>query len=205
LSEFANHSATETIRRHPGLFVVDTPIRVDNFERLLIHHPNPPFVKSVLNGFRNGFWPWADTRVGEYPYTLDESFGDPKDQRELDFICSQRDKEISMGRFSEGFGENLLPGMYSMPIHAVPKPHSTDLRLVTNHSAGEFSLNSMIRREDIAGFPLDNMTHLGEMLLRKKADFPDEELTLFKSDISDAYRNLPMHPLWQIKQVNMIQ
>lgn len=49
------------------------------------------------------------------------------------------------------------------------------------------------------------MTQLGEMLLRKKAAFPDEELTLFKSDISDAYRNLPMHPLWQIKQVNTIQ
>jgi hypothetical protein len=205
LSEFANHLATETIDHYPDLFVVDTPIRVDTFERLLIHHPNPLFVRSVVNGFRNGFWPWADTRVGEYPYTLDESFGDPKDQRELDFICGQRDKEISMGRFSESFGESLLPGMYSMPIHAVPKPHSTDLRLVTNHSAGEFSLNSMIRREDITGFPLDNMTHLGEMLLRKKAEFPDEELTLFKSDISDAYRNLPMHPLWQIKQVNTIQ
>jgi hypothetical protein len=63
----------------------------------------------------------------------------------------------------------------------------------------------MIKREDIAGYPLDNMTHLGEMLLRKKAEFPDKELTLFKSDVSDAYRNLPMHPLWQIKQVNMIQ
>ena len=205
LSEFTNRSATETIRHHPDLFVVDTPIKIDSFERLLTHHPNRPFVESVVNGFRNGFWPWVDTRVGEYPYTLDESFGDPKDQREIDFICSQRNKEISLGRFSESFGEDLLPGMYSMPIHAVPKPHSTDLRLVTNHSAGEFSLNSMIRCEDIAGFPLDNMTHLGEMLLRKKADFPDEELTLFKSDISDAYRNLPMHPLWQIKQVNTIQ
>lgn len=33
----------------------------------------------------------------------------------------------------------------------------------------------------------------------------DEELVLFKSDILDAYRNLPMHPLWKIKQVNTIQ
>jgi hypothetical protein len=162
-------------------------------------------VKSVVNGFRNGFWPWADTRVGQYPYTLDESFGDPRDQREFDFICEQRDKEISAGRFSKSFGKDLLPGMYSMPIHAVPKPHSTDLRLVTNHSAGDYSLNSMIRREDISGFPLDNMTHLGEMLLKRRADFPDEDLTLFKSDISDAYRHLPMHPLWQIKQVNTIK
>src|ERR1700678_575329 len=132
---------------------------------------------------------------------MDKTFSDPRDQRELDFICGQCNIEINMGRFSESFGKNLLPGMYSMPIHAVPKPHSSDLCLVTN----QFSLNSMIRREDIAGFPLDNMTHLGEMLLKKKAEFPDKELTLFKSDISDAYRNLPMHPLWQIKEVNTIQ
>src|ERR1700678_287544 len=179
LSEFTNQDATRTIDQNPQLFVVDTPININNFEKLLSRHPNRPFVRSVVNGFRNGFWPWADTRVGEYPYMVDESFGDPRNQRELEFICEQRDKEINMGRFSESF--------------------------VTNHSAGEFSLNSMIRREDIAGFPLDNMTHLGEMLLKKKAEFPDEELTSFKSDISDAYRNLPMHPLWQIKPINTIQ
>jgi hypothetical protein len=205
LAEYTNQLAISTIENHPDLFLVDTPIDIDRFEKLLARHPNPPFVHSVVNGFRKGFWPWADTHVGEYPYTLDESLGDPKDQEEYDFICEQRDKEISTGRFSDSFGEDLLPGMYSMPIHAVPKPHSTDLRLVTNHSAGGFSLNSMIKREDIAGFPLDNMTHLGEMLLRKRAEFPDEELTLFKSDISDAYRNLPMHPLWQVKQINTIE
>jgi hypothetical protein len=95
--------------------------------------------------------------------------------------------------------------MYSMPIHAVPKPHSSNFCLVTNHSAGIVSLNSMIKREDICGFPLDNMTHLGEMLLRKRKEFPDEELVLFKSDILDAYQHLTMHPLWQIKQVNTIE
>jgi hypothetical protein len=203
--EFSNIEACRTIDRHPGLFTVDTPINVNEFEGLLTHHPNPPFVNSVINGFRNGFWPWADTHVGEYPNTLDESIGDPKDAKELVFICGQRDKEIDAGRFSDSFGEDLMPGMYSMPIHAVPKPHSADLRLVTNHSAGNYSLNSMIKKEDIAGYPLDNMTHLGEMLLKKKKEFPDEVLTLFKSDISDAYRHLPMHPLWQIKQVNTIE
>ena len=49
------------------------------------------------------------------------------------------------------------------------------------------------------------MTQLGEMLLKKKEEFPDEELILFKSDISDAYRHLPMHPLWQVKQINTIE
>jgi hypothetical protein len=205
VSEFTNQLAIDTINRHPDLFQISTPINVDKIEDLLTRHPNPPFVKSVVDGFRNGFWPWADTNIGIYPDTLDESLGDPKNQTELDFVCEQRDKEIKMGRFSDSFGTELLPGMYSMPIHVVPKPHSTDFRLVTNHSAGEFSLNSMIKREDIAGYPLDNMTQLGEMLLKNKADFPDEEFVLFKSDISEAYRNLPMHPLWQIKQINTIK
>lgn len=92
-----------------------------------------------------------------------------------------------------------------MPIHTVPKPHSSDLCLVTNHKAGAFSLNLMIKREDICGYLLDNMMHLGEILLKKKEEFLDEKLVLYKSDISDAYQNISMHILWPIKQVYMIQ
>jgi hypothetical protein len=204
-TEFNNVVANETIGQHGDLFQITTPIKVDVLERLLVRHPNPLFVQSVLNGFRNGFWPWADTHIGDYPETLDESLGDPANPDELRFLCSQRDKEITLGRFSQSFGTELLPGMYSMPIHVVPKPRSDDFRLVTNQSAGPYSLNSMIDRADIAGYPLDNMTHLGEMLLRMKDRFPDEQLILFKSDVSEAYRLLPMHKLWQIKQVNTVE
>ena len=63
--EFSNILACRTINFHPELFTVNTPINVDNFEKLLVNHPNPPFVKSVVNGFRNGFWPWADTHIGD--------------------------------------------------------------------------------------------------------------------------------------------
>ena len=70
--------------------------------------------------------------------------------------------------------------MYSMPVHAVPKPHSTDFRMVTDQSAGQFSLNSMIKQEG------------------------DVALTLFKSDVAEAYRLMPVHPFWQIKQINTI-
>ena len=34
--------------------------------------------------------------------------------------------------------------------------------------------------------------------------FPDTPRTLFKSDVAEAYRLLPVHPYWQIKQVNYI-
>jgi hypothetical protein len=76
--------------------------------------------------------------------------------------------------------------------------------MVTDQSAGPFSLNSMIARDDIKGYPLDNMKHLGEQLLLFRQAFPDESLILFKSDVAEAYRLLPVHPLWQIKQVNTI-
>ena len=94
--------------------------------------------------------------------------------------------------------------MYSSPIHGVLKPHTTKLRLVTNQSAGPFAPNSMIPRDCITGYPLDNMTHLGEMLLHLRNEEGNFPLVLFKSDIAEAYRLLPVHPYWQIKQINTI-
>jgi len=94
--------------------------------------------------------------------------------------------------------------MYSMPIRAVPKPGSTDLHMVTDQSAGQFSLNSMIPRDGIKGYPLDSMKHLGKELLFFRCAFGNQSLMLFKSDVSEAYHLMPVHPFWQIKQVNMI-
>ena len=78
LDELNNELAIDTINFHPDLFIVSTPINIDNFEDLLINHPNPPFMKSVINGFQNSFWPLADTHIGTYPHTSDKSLGDPK-------------------------------------------------------------------------------------------------------------------------------
>ena len=163
-SELANPIVTRTINENPHLFDIVTPIFVERFEDLE-SHPNQPFVKSVCRVLREGFWPWADTHIGEYPDTLDASLPEPENPDEAQFIRDQRDHEVYMGRFSEPFGDKLLPGMYCMPIFAVPKPLSTDLRMVTDQSAGKYSLNSMIPREDIIGYPLDNLRHLGEFLL----------------------------------------
>ena len=148
-----------------------------------------------------GFWPWADTLSGGFPATHDESRPMPSDEQKSSLIRDQCLKERHKGYYSESFGTDLLPGMYSMPIHTVPKPHSEDLRLVTDHSAGPFSLNSMIDHTCVTGFPLDNMHQLGEMLLNTRRSIGNVLLTLWKSDIADAYRLLPVHPLWQAKQI----
>ena len=203
--ELCNPVVNKTIADNPSLFKIITPINIDKFEQLLSNHPNQPFVASVCQGLRTGFWPAADTQIGVYPDTHDEHTGTPSNDRCAEFLRQQRDDEIAKGRFSHSFGSDLLPGMYCMPIHAVPKLGSTDLRLVTDQSAGPFSLNSMVQHDLVPKYPLDNMHHLGQSLLHLREHIsPGRDITIFKSDIAEAYRLMPMHPYWQIKQVNTI-
>jgi len=59
----------------------------------------------------------------------------------------------------------------------------------------------MIDSNTIKGTKLDGLHSLGTLLLQYRKEHPDEKLVLFKSDVSQAFRRLPMHPLWQVKQV----
>ncbi|KIK42811.1 hypothetical protein CY34DRAFT_12163 [Suillus luteus UH-Slu-Lm8-n1] len=203
--EFLNHDALNTIQSHPSLFKVSTPIKVDVFESLLADHPNPDFVNSVCVGLREGFWPFADTHAEEWPLIFDNSDRPPKTEAEREFLRAQIEKEIEVGRYSQAFGPDLLPGMYSMPIHAVPKPGTNKHQLVTDHSAGKYALNSMISPEDIAGVTLDNIHDLANGLRSFRHSRPHAKLILWKADVSEAYRHMPMHPLWQIKQIVSFQ
>jgi hypothetical protein len=155
----------------------------------------------VCVALREGFCPWDHTNIDTYPVTWDFSHRPPKTEHEADFLRSQRDIELIAGRYSEGFGPELLPGMYSTPIHSALKPWSEKLRLINDHSAGDFSLNSMIAREDIAGARMDSISDLTTALLRFRRSHPSTSLVMFKSDVSAVYRRLPLYPLWQIKQI----
>src|SRR5882724_13441169 len=101
------------------------------------------------------------------------------------------------------FGPDF-PGMYSMPIGVIPKPHSTYFRLVTDHSTRELTLNNYITKAD-STIHLDSLQDFGTLLraaVDRKGHMP---AWLFKSDVSAAYRQIPMHPLWQLKQINTFQ
>ncbi|KAG2747704.1 hypothetical protein P692DRAFT_20647863, partial [Suillus brevipes Sb2] len=201
-SYLADSDAAHTVANHPELFKIITPINVDCFQDLLADHPNQPFVQSVCRALREGFWPWADASDDSYPSINDNSMRTcAKSQAQEQFIEEQLDEEIRLGRVSQSFGSDLLPGMYSVPMHAVPKPNSDKLRLVVDHTAGDYSLNSMIDSDAIKGTKLDGLHSLGASLLEFRREHPDEKLVLFKSDVSQAFRRLPMHPLWQAKQV----
>jgi hypothetical protein len=195
--EFNNTDALTTIKNNPDLFKITTPINVDRLQQLLVSHPNQPFVKSMCVALREGLWPWAHTNIDTYPVTWDFSHRPLKTEHEADFLRSQRDIELIAGRYSEGFGPELLPGMYSTLIHSAPKPQSEKLRLINDHSAGDFSLNSMIAREDIAGACMDSISDLTTAMLRFRRSHPSTSLVMFKSDVSAVYRHLPLYHCWQ--------
>jgi len=194
---FQNKAAMKTLSENPELFKIICLIDVDVFEGLLLNHPNPIFCRSVFDGLRYGFWPWPD-KTSEYPETLDNSFRPPKNDKEKDFLIAQVKSEESAGGLSAPSGPDLLPGMYSPPVHAVPKPASEKLRMVVDHSSGIYSLNSMVDPKDIAGVKLDGIASLGTSLRSFRRAHPTSELQMFKSDVGTAYRQMPMHPLFQI-------
>ena len=100
LSKVFNPVVAKTIADHPDLFQINTPVKVDVFESLLEHHPNPAFVQSVCSGLREGFWPWANTGQGVFPTMHDESRPTPTDEKQASFLRDQCLKERQKGRFS---------------------------------------------------------------------------------------------------------
>ena len=171
------------------------------FERLLTHHPNQAFVDSVLVRLCKGFWPFADTMKEGYPKLWDGSWCLLKSEKECDFFKEQVWTEIAAEYFSESFRMELLLGMYSLPVHATPKPDSDTMHLIVDHSSGDFSPNSMIAWEDVVGVQLDRLHTLGVSIMQSKHNCPSADLILYESDASTAYHQLLMHPLYQILQI----
>jgi hypothetical protein len=180
-NELANITNRNTISANPHLFNVLTPINIDKFESLLKNHPT--FVRSVVAGLREGFWPCADTNLPRYPTTHNAHITTSNTDKAA-FLATQIDEEILKGRFSEPFGPDLLPGTYSMPIHAVPKDGGSTFRTVNNHSVEPFSLNNIIDKEHISPSPLDN---IGDHLIRFRRHHPAQKLIMWKTNVSEAY------------------
>ena len=198
-NELQNKAARKTISQNPELFDVVTPIKADVLREHLKDHPNQPYVKTVIRGLKKGFWPWADTT--DLPTTHDGSGqrSPPTSGDRANFIQQQAEDEMHLGRWSKPFGDKLLPGMHASPISAVPKSTPGKYRLVVDQSRGPHSLNSTIAKSQVK-VKLDNIHDLGSKLLAVRKKHPDRKIRLWKSDVKSAYRQLPVHPLWQIKQ-----
>jgi hypothetical protein len=104
------------------------------------------------------FYPLSKKEHGHSP-TLGNLRILSKTDRERDFLEARSKEEEIMGHHSPAFGPDLLPGMYSTPVLAVPKPHSEKPRLCSHMSAGEFSQNNMTDRSETKGARLDTLLH----------------------------------------------
>jgi hypothetical protein len=160
-----NDVVIRTISKNEHLFHIVTPVNVDHLESLLVNHPKTPFVASILQGLQEGFWPWADTQHEVYPVTKYYFKPHKYEEHIKCFLRQQRDVEISLNRFSKSFGPDLLPGMYAMPIHVIPKPYADNFRLITNLSASNFAPNTMIDKSYVSNLPLDTISELGSALI----------------------------------------
>ncbi|KAI5124410.1 hypothetical protein M0805_008294 [Coniferiporia weirii] len=185
-----------TVRNHPELFKIVTPIDVDIFEALLKLHPNRKFVESVVEGLRRGFWPFAQI---PYDMTVDESRKQKVREYGLrqEFLEEQLKKEVKAGRFSGPFGKRLYRGMACMPVHVGQSLAGKKFRLINNHSAGDHSLNSLIPENERCA-QADDIRALIRILRARR--LTKSNIVLFKSDVSHAFRIIPMSPYWQALQ-----
>ena len=200
-NELENKVIRKTISKRPDLFGIVSPIKVDVFKKYLRDHPNKRFVKSVIRGLKYGFWPWADTSISSFPTTYDGSCQRSlvTDKDKAKFIKQQSQDEMKLGHWSKSFGKKLLPGMHSSPISAVPKGTRGKYRLINDQSRGPHSLNSTIAKSQVK-VKLDSVHDLGNKLLAVWKKYFKRPIILWKSDVKSAYRQLPVHPFWQIKQ-----
>jgi hypothetical protein len=74
-------------------------------------------------------------------------------------------------------------------------------RIIADHSASE--LNVGISRED-AKVRYDDMHDFGQSLHNARLANVERQLVLYKDDVASAFLNLPAHPIWQIRQVVVV-
>lgn len=176
---------------------VETPFNVPELERLLVNHPNQALVESVLWGLQNGFWPLDE---GEWDFEKDGRMENyPADEEDLEAIRAFRDKELDAKRWSEPIPE-LLAGMQVSPLF-VNHRDPTKPRVITDHSAS--GLNEGIPKAE-AKVRYDDMHDFGQTLHDIHLLFPNRTFILYKSDVASAFLNLPAHPLWQLRQIVIV-
>lgn len=186
-----------TISTHPHLFEVSSPLNVDEVEKFLSIHPNRPLVDSVILGLREGFWPSHD---GDFSKLKDNCQGSQSDE-DLEFISEEKVEDWELGRLSDPF-PTLLPGMHISPTFVV-RSSVRKSRTVNDQSIS--GLNDGIKSSD-AKTIYDMIPQLGGLLRYYRHLHLDSDYHfLWKSDVSGAFRNIPVCPEWMIKQVHRVR
>jgi hypothetical protein len=120
------------------------------------------------------------------------------DEADMDALQAFRDKDQSLGRWPQEVEEMHL-GMKISPM-SVAWQHGKP-QIITDHSTSE--LNAEILRED-AKVWYDDMHNFGQALHDAQLENVGQQLVLYKDDVASTFLNLPAHPIWQIRQVVIV-
>jgi hypothetical protein len=193
-----NPEVQATLRHLDQSLKVETPFNVDRFESLLADHPNQPFVKSVMKGLREGFWPFDEGDWDLNSSDFRQNYA--SEIQDLDAIRAFRDKEVGLGHWSDPLPDlTLRPGMKISPMFVVWQHEKP--RVITDHAGS--GLNDGIPREQ-AHVQYDDMHTFSQALYDAIENNPTRKIVTFKSDVASAFLNLPAHPLWQIRQIVIV-
>ncbi|EGG11151.1 uncharacterized protein MELLADRAFT_92398 [Melampsora larici-populina 98AG31] len=192
-----DEDAAFALKRFHYLFTIQTPFNIDKMEQLLKFHPNQPFVKSAIKGLREGFWP--SSRLPSSEIVDIPNHKTCFENQEL--LEKQCEEEIAKGRYSEEF-LTLLPGMKVIPLLMTSKKDSDKMRVCSNMSFGKPSPNDLIDKDKIK-VSYDSLQLWMPFLIELKKKHGD--VTIFKSNVEGAFRTLPAHLQYQIRQVLRIK
>ena len=172
---------------HPALSAVTTPLRVQVWQQVLLHHPDRAFAQYICKGLEQGFR--VGFQRGSPLKSAQANLGSASEHPEAieDFVTKECTRGRMLGPFTTTEG---LPPLQVNRIGAVPKGHDTGKwRIITDLSfpkAG--SVNDGI---DPSLCSLSYTTV--DEIARRVAELGQGTL-LAKVDIESAYRLLPVHP-----------
>ncbi|GAA5999496.1 hypothetical protein JCM5350_005872 [Sporobolomyces pararoseus] len=185
----------DALRRFPHLFSTFSPINVDALRLALQHHPNRAWVTSLLTSLIEGFWPLHDGSdpVPPKPHQISLYPSRPEDQLVLE--------ENARKSFEDGI---ISPAIDQLPLGAVVSPQfvvrreGSEPRPVDDHTASGLN-NGISSAPAVYDRIPDLLSHLRHLGMLNSSSAPSH-WTLWKMDVSSAFKILLMHRAWQFRQ-----
>jgi hypothetical protein len=178
---------------NPSLFPIVTPLRWERWSSALKKAGILADFSDIPCGIRDGF------PIG-VSSTIISVFSPPNHKSALDhsdFISSQIEEEIALGRYSQGLEPALFLATYgpyrTSPLGVIAHPTTGKLRLIQDHSypRNDPCLPSINSEIDSSLFQCD-WSSFADCYVAVLDAAPDTEVAVF--DVKSAHRRMPIRP-----------
>ena len=189
LRELDRRSGSSAGELPPSATAVVTPMREAEWAAVLHEHPDREWVQYLRAGIRNGFRVGFSGERG----TLRSCSRNMKSAEEHPQVVQEYlDKEVAGGRIWDvgTVAEAAAMHVHRSPFGVIPKRNKPGKwRLILNLSAPDkASVNDGISKE-LSSLGYMSVDDLVQEVLRRGRD-----TEMAKTDVSQAYRNVPVHP-----------